>query len=61
MSIVLKDHIIVEYGMLQHGTVWYSTVWYGTVPFLITGMSTITSGHVVIIIRSRWPEYTIYD
>ena len=51
MSIVLKDHIIVEYGMLQHGTVRYGTVRYGAV--LVTGMSTITFGHVVSILRSR--------
>ena len=63
MGIVLKDHIIVEYGMLQHGTVRYGTVRYGTVrygtvrhgtvPFLITGMSTIKSDQVVSILRSR--------
>ena len=56
MSIVLKDHIIVEYGMLQHGTVRYGTVRYGTVRYgavMITGMSTITFGHVVSILRSR--------
>jgi hypothetical protein len=27
-SVVLKDHIIVVYGMLQHGTVRYGTVRY---------------------------------
>ena len=51
MSIVLKDHIFIEYGMLQHGTVRYGTVRYGAV--LITGMSTITLDHGVSILRSR--------
>ncbi len=51
MSIVLKDHIIVEYGMIRHGTARYGMVRYGAV--LSTGMSTIMFGHVVIILRSR--------
>ena len=59
MSVVLKDHIIVEYGMLKHGTirygtVRYGTVWYGTVRCRSGNrMSIITSGHVVGILRSR--------
>jgi len=51
MSIVLKDHIIVKYGMIQHATVRYGMVRYGAV--LTTGMSTIMVGHVVSILRSR--------
>ena len=45
-GIVLKDRIIVKYGMLQHGTVWYSTVRYYTVRYGTVPYGTVRYGAV---------------